>query len=304
MKALIIGYGSIGRRHDEVLSSIELVNCIDLVTKQNIVGKKCFKKLVEVADIESYDYFVIASETSKHYEQLAYLEEHVSNRLILCEKPLFHQQFECDFNKNHIFLGYVMRYHPIIQRLKNIFQKNKNLPIFANIYCGQYLPSWRPNQDYRQSYSAKKSLGGGVLKDLSHEIDYAQFLFGDITNLTIQKRKVSDLEIDTDDCSSILACSSQGTEMVIVLDYLSRIPMRQLIIHSNKASYVADLVNFELQVKTHNQPLERICFEKLDRNELYRQMHLDLLTGTQASSCTLLEGLSSNEVVSCDEYNQ
>ena len=82
MKALIIGFGSIGRRHFEVLSKIKQIKFISIVSKQKNLKNKTYRLLEEVDNIKKYDYFVIASETNKHYEQLKYLENNVKNKLI------------------------------------------------------------------------------------------------------------------------------------------------------------------------------------------------------------------------------
>ena len=65
----------------------------------------------------------------------------------------------------------------------------------VNIFCGSYLPNWRSNIDYRKSASAKKHLGGGVLLDLSHELDYVQWLFGKIVIEHCKSKKLSNLNI-------------------------------------------------------------------------------------------------------------
>ena len=85
MKVLIIGYGSIGKRHYEVLSSFKEIESIDLVTKQDIENIVCYRHLGSVTNISQYNYFIIASETNKHFEQLSYLENTVVNKLIFCE---------------------------------------------------------------------------------------------------------------------------------------------------------------------------------------------------------------------------
>ena len=70
---------------------------------------------------------------------------------------------------------------------------------FAEIEVGQYLPAWSPLSDYRESYSARKERGGGAASDLSHEIDYMRYLFGDPVSWKIMKSKVSDLDINCED---------------------------------------------------------------------------------------------------------
>lgn len=101
MKVLIIGYGSIGKRHYEVLSKFSQIKLINLITKQEI---KVFKFL---EDINTYDYFVIASETNKHFEQLKFLEENVKNKLIFCEKPLFESKKDLEIKYFQDFILYL-----------------------------------------------------------------------------------------------------------------------------------------------------------------------------------------------------
>ena len=134
MKVLIIGYGSIGKRHYEVLSKFSQIKLINLITKQEIDNIKVFKFLEDVDDINTYDYFVIASETNKHFEQLKFLEENVKNKFIFCEKPLFESKKDLEIKNNKVFLGYVLRFHPLLEKLKE-FVKNENI-ILVNAKSG------------------------------------------------------------------------------------------------------------------------------------------------------------------------
>ncbi len=275
MKALIIGYGSIGRRHDEVISSLGKFSYIDLVTKQDIVGRVCFKSINEVLNINSYDYFVIASETIKHYEQLCYLEEVVTKKLILCEKPLFSICSPLEVKNNSVYVGYTLRFHPLLIRLREMITDEQI--IYVNVKCGQYLPHWRPNTDYRKCYSAKKSLGGGVLLDLSHEIDYIYWLLGKITvDFSIQT-KISDLEIDSDDLTFFCGKSKDGAFFNVSLDYLSKVPYRFISLHTNEKSYEVDLVGNSITIAGKDGVLSKTAYSDCYRNYIYEQMHRSIL---------------------------
>ena len=96
-----------------------------------------------------------------------------------------------------------MRFNPLIQFIKN---KIKNKKIWSiNIFCGSYLPNWRKNRDYRFTSSARKRLGGGVILDLSHELDYIQWIFGEISKIEYVKVKIiSNLKITSDDYVNII----------------------------------------------------------------------------------------------------
>lgn len=130
-----------------------------IVTSQTLNDFTTFKTLESVPDIEMYDYFVIASETYKHKDQLLFLEKAVKGKTILCEKPLLDHYQEISMENNHVYIGYVLRFHPIFASIRNLL--NEETPISVSIKTGSYLPSWRPQRDYRTLYSASKEQGGG-----------------------------------------------------------------------------------------------------------------------------------------------
>ena len=123
--------------------------------------------------------------------------------------------------RNRVFVAYNFRFHPVLNYLRKELKDQQ--VISTNIYCGQYLPGWRPNTDYRKCYSSSKKEGGGVLRDLSHEIDYAIWLFGEYEKLTAIGGKYSSLEIDSEDCISILLKMEKCNIVNITLNYLDKI---------------------------------------------------------------------------------
>lgn len=295
MRALIIGFGSIGKRHYEVLSQISQVQSIDLVTKQKIKDKKCYKTLEEVANISKYDYFIIASETNKHFEQLKYLENNVKDKLIFCEKPLFQSKQNLEIKNNKVFVGYVLRFYPLLEKLIE-FIKNEQI-IYANAKCGQYLPSWRPNTDYKKCYSAKKEEGGGVLLDLSHEIDYVQWLCGSIDCLNSIQTKVSDLEINSDDLTMLIGKTNRNIMVNISIDYVSKITHRKLLVETFEHTYDLDFISNKLIKRNKNGLEETYSFSNLERNYMFEKMHLDILQ-EQNNICTFKEGLEIMDTIS------
>jgi predicted dehydrogenase len=295
LKVLLIGFGSIGKRHFEVLSKLSKIKSIDLVTKQNIKNEKCYKTLEEVLNISTYDYFVIASETNKHFSQLEYLENSVKNKLIFCEKPLFKSKKELIIKNNKVFIGYVLRFHPLFEKLK-VFLKQEQI-ILANVKCGQYLPSWRPNTDYKNCYSAKKEEGGGVLLDLSHEIDYVQWICGSIQKLNSIQTKISDLEINSDDLTMLIGKTNKNTMINISIDYISKITHRKLLVETLENTYELDFILNKL-IKKNKLGLEEVySFSNLERNYLFEKMHLDIFE-EQKNICTFKEALSVMETIS------
>lgn len=275
MKSLIIGYGSIGRRHYDVLSSLRMFDEIHVVTKSSPDGITVFHSLEEVPSIDAYDYYVIASETYKHLEQLKYLDSRVKGRTIFCEKPLFMTYEDYKPENNNVIAGYVLRFHPLIGYIRELIKGRKVLDV--NVYCGSYLPEWRQS-DYRQSYSAKKQDGGGALLDISHEIDYSAHLFGKLTELKSIQTKVSGLEIDSDDTVHIIGRTENGTVMSLSMNYTSRIPVRKMIIICEDMTLCADMLECSYDVRYGDGETETYKLKKTDRNGMFVAMHTAALT--------------------------
>lgn len=289
MKALIISMGSIGTRHAEVLTSMGIE--VSAITSQNIRSLECFNDLKSV-NLDKFDYFIIASPTHLHYEHLSYIDTNVSSKIILCEKPLF-DKFR-DFNPNNkIFIGYNLRFHPLILELKNMLNPSDILTIEAR--CGQYLPSWRQRK-YTSSYSAKKELGGGVLLDLSHEIDYISFLSDSSLELIKScQAKVSNLNITSDDICMILAKCNK-TLINISLNYLSKTPYRQILIETNNNTYHLDLITNTLKIVDQDGKITQIQNSNLQRNDTFKAMHIDALN-MQNHICTFAQAMDTMRLI-------
>jgi len=284
---LIIGFGSIGHRHYQVLKKIKTIVSITVISKRKHKGIKVISELSDISDWNTYDYFIIASETYKHKEQLDYLCSKVSRKNILVEKPLFDHDCKVDLNDNNVFVGYNLRFHPVILAIKNTLKTNKVLSVQIN--CGQYLPSWRPSQDYSKSYSASRTKGGGVLRDLSHELDYLFWLFGSLQDCYYINSKISDLKINSDDVFTAIGVTEEKVLVNISIDYLSKSPIRKIIVHAQDFSLYADLIKNKLKKYDKNGKLTRFNIDPVERDMTYRNMHEEILEG-RSKTCTYEEG--------------
>ena len=294
MHVLIIGFGSIGKRHFSILGAMGGVEEVHLVTKQNIAGEVCFHSLQDVHVLDDYDYFIIANETVHHYEQLKLLCSKVTQKKILVEKPLYDKLYKnISLNKNTVVTAYNLRFHPVLQRLKEML-KNQEV-YYANVFCGQYLPTWRPQQDYRESYSADLTKGGGVLRDLSHELDYSSWLFGGFDKFQYLSVKRSDLEIKSDDIFTAVGVTKKNTIVNVTLDYISKHPIRRLIIHTQNLTIEADMIKGLIVASDKTGLLTQEVFDSEDRNFTYTKMHEAVLNAEANSLCSFEEGL---EIVS------
>ena len=295
MKILLIGYGSIGKRHEEVLDTFHNVNSIHIVTKQILVNKTTFLSMEDVLDLNCYDYYIIANETNKHYDYLKFLDAKLKDKKIFCEKPLFDRYQDLILSNNQVFIGYVLRFHPLLIKLKYLL--SKEIVISLNIKCGQYLPTWRPLIDYKNSYSAKKNQGGGVLLDLSHEIDYMQWLCGTVDELKSYQVKISDLEINSDDFTTFIGKTINGIMINVSIDYISKITHRVIIIESLEHSYKLDFIDNSLIQIDKNGINTIFKVNGLERNDMFKWMHNSILADKQ-HNCTFNEAKDVMKTIS------
>ena len=210
MKILFIGYGSIAIKHKISLEKkFKKVNFYALRHKidyKNIDGVNSILK--ENLLNEKFNAIIISSPSVFHCDQIFELIN--LNTPILVEKPLCVNRTQWNklyklSRKKHpiIYVACNMRFNPMITYLKKYLEVNKSRIYEVSAYAGSYLPEWRPNLDYRKSYSSIKKLGGGVEFDLVHETDMLYFLFGEPISSKIEKRKISNLNIDSNDWALI-----------------------------------------------------------------------------------------------------
>ena len=287
MKVLVIGYGSIGARHARVLASMDNIREVVVLSSQPNLPYPTIVGLDEILSLDP-DYIVIASVTSKHYEQLVFIEKNCRNKIILVEKPLFAQEEKLEIINNTVFVGYTLRFNPTIQFIKEQCSGKKLWSI--NAFCGSYLPEWRPGRDYRSTSSASKEKGGGVLLDLSHELDYIQWITGGIQLNHVVSRKISDLEIDTDDQLLLTATAEGYTYIQLSLNYFSRKPIRQLFIDGEGISIVADLINKKVFIDKNSEK-NKLSWPDSGKESILEVEHEAVLSNDKKYLCTFKEAI-------------
>jgi predicted dehydrogenase len=253
-----------------------------------------YRKLEEAIDNERPDYIIVANSTSDHKETLESLIELGFSGLVLVEKPLFESQYDLSGNRfKQLFVGYNLRFHPMITRLNDFVVNNNILSVQA--YAGQYLPQWRPDRDYSICYSSSKKAGGGVIRDLSHELDYLNWLFGGWKRIVAQVGRFSQLKIDSDDLACLVLEMGKCSIVNVQLNYLDRICQREIIINSDQHTVRADLVQGLLN-------MDGLIEEyKVDRDFTYRAMHLAIMTGDYKNLCTYEQGIEVLKMITASE---
>ncbi|HEE9566635.1 TPA: L-glutamine-D-fructose-6-phosphate isomerase subunit [Campylobacter coli] len=298
MKVLIIGFGSIGKKHFLALKNLNHeVSLLSLSAKKEEFKNTPIYRSLKECDLNEFDLFIIANITTEHFNTLKTLDDLVKDKTILVEKPLFEKVQNFTSSKNHIYVAYLLRFHPVIVALKRLLKGEKIY--FASLICNSYLPHWRA-LDYRQNYSAKKELGGGVLLDLSHEIDLAFFLFGNLELIYSQNAKISELDITSDDFAFLVLKNSQKAKIHIELDYFSKFNKREIIIHTLEKSFKADLINNKIEIYHKNQSQKILNFEN-DTIKTLQNLHHAVFEKDK-ELCDLKQALKVLEI--CDEVRK
>ncbi len=287
MIVLVVGYGSIGKKHCKILNQIKKIKKIFVLTKQKIPNYlyRC-NNLSSIKKINP-DYIIISSQTKKHYENLRYLNNILSNKIILVEKPLFEKYHKFKKLKNKVFVGYNLRFHPVIDKIKKIIKNKKIYSI--NSFCLSNLKKWRKGRVYSQSSSAKKSEGGGVILDLSHEFDFISWIFGKMNLIKSINKKLSNLKINTEDYLSLISNTEKKIFIQINLNYYSLLNVRKIYIDGKDFSIFGDLNNNILHYKT-NQKNKKFSFKKFKIINTYKIMHNKILNKSFEDICSFNDG--------------
>jgi predicted dehydrogenase len=290
--ALVCGFGSIGQRHVRLLREMGL--SVFVFSRRPLSGEQNFLDLKTALKEVRPDYVVIANETSEHYPTLKVVLDFGVPQ-ILVEKPLFTvSEILPKAPESQVCVAYNLRFHPLIQKLYSEIEDQTVLSV--QIYVGQYLPDWRPQQDYRNSYSVSKAQGGGVLRDLSHELDYINLLFGPWKALTAVGEHFSTLAGDSDDVFCLLLKMERCPAVSLQMNYLDRLGRREIIINTEEHSYNLDLVKKEYQ--KDQEPSNSVIVE---RDETYRLQHSEMLKNQGKLCSSFSEGLEVLSMIDAAE---
>lgn len=271
-----VGLGSIAKRHVknvcDYISSCGNTYTIDLY-RSNLdrpIAEE-IQPLVAASYLYSgevqkdYDMVFITNPTSLHLEAAVKFQPHT--KALFIEKPVF-DGFDVEdaiikiLDEIPSYVACPLHYNPVLQYVKQNIDLTKVISVRA--MSSSYLPDWRPGQDYRQTYSAHKDLGGGVDIDLIHEWDYLTWIFGMPTVCQAVVGKYSALEIDSNDTALYVAKNDQMT-FELHLDYFGRKTQRTLDIFTQEDTIQCDLIagtiTYLKDGKTINVNAERNAFQ-------------------------------------------
>lgn len=277
---LVVGYGSIGKRHIENLIKLNFKNIFIFRhnSSQNVVvSKKELKVFNDWEQLNAINIYasIICTPTAFHINHLKKLLE--LNSHILVEKPLSNSKKNINILKDLIIkkkkfvqVAYMLRFHPIILLIKEIIDKRKYGELISfNTKWGEYLPDWHPWEDYKDSYASKKELGGGVSLTLSHDIDLIIWLVNsDIKKTKHFKSYNSKMKINVESGSDIIYEFKNGVIGHSHLDYYSKYHDRYYEFIFDDATLRFNYYESEL-ITYFNKKKKVFKLDKFERNDLF-----------------------------------
>lgn len=250
LKILFCGLGSIGTRHLKNLRAVLAQRGIDfsvdavrssLREMSDETAPLIRKSYLLHGDIpDDYDIAFVTNPTSLHFDTVSSLSKKAKNMFI--EKPVFASvpQGPLPQSGGVRYVACPLRHTPLARELGRIAE-NKRISAVRAI-CSSYLPEWRKGVDYRENYSAKKELGGGVRLDLIHEWDYLTHIFGMPDEVRSFSGHVSPLEITSEDVALYIARYPDKL-LSLHIDYVGRKSRREVELLCDDDVIVGDFVN-------------------------------------------------------------
>lgn len=266
MKILIVGLGSIGKKH--IAAIVKVCPGAEIYALRSNHQSLAFDNVKNIYSLNEInfklDFILISNITVLH--EITIIEMCKFKCPLFIEKPVLHnldnyEKVALELKKNHIdtYVACNLRFHPSLKFIKQYLKDINEQINEVNIYCGSYLPDWRPGEDFRKNYSSNMALGGGVHLDLIHELDYCTWIFGFPLYSKSVKSSSSSLKISSFDYSHFTFFYSNFI-VNITLNYFRRDSKREIEIITNNQTIIVDLI-------------ENVIIDKVSRKTLFNQKH-------------------------------
>lgn len=309
---LIIGLGSIGKRHLRNLSALG-VEDITVVSEEIFLQEgeelPAFKTAPNLSKAleRNYTAAIIASPTSFHLEGA--LQAAMAGCHLFIEKPISHSMDGIrtlaqvvNQRKLIVQVGFQFRFHPALQQIQKwLMDETIGKVISAHAHWGEYLPGWHPWEDYRKGYSARENLGGGVVLTLCHPFDYMRWLFGDVSYVYSVSSHFSDLELDTEDTAISTLKFSSGLVGTVYLDYVEQPPRHDLTIigQKGKITWYNETSSATLFAAENSEPEIFVPSNGFTRNTMFIDQlahFISCIENNEQPTCSLEDGVRALEI--------
>lgn len=305
MKFLIAGLGSIGRRHFRNLLALGESDILLYRTQRSSLPDDELTGFPVETDLQAAlahhpQAVIISNPTALHLETAIPAAE--AGCSILLEKPVSHtlqglERLELALQRGggKMLVGFQFRFHPTLRKAAELIRAGSlGRPLSVHAHWGEYLPDWHPWEDFRQGYSARTDLGGGVVLTLSHPLDYLRFLIGEIGAVWAFTSSQG-FGLPVEDTAEIGLRFSSGAIGSLHLDYNQRPPAHYLEVTGTQGSLRWDnsdgsLEVYDVEKKTREKFMPPAGFER-NRMFMDEMSHfLSVLRGESESLCTWQDG--------------
>lgn len=305
----VVGLGSIAERHRQNIKALWPNSNIFAISSSGRAAQapiaNCDNFAANIADVpvNTMDMAIIASPAPFHVAHaMTFLRAGVPT---LIEKPLCTnleeastlEQYAKD-NNSRVAVGYCLRFLPSAGLMKQLIENSKVgqvLNVFIEV--GQYLPDWRPNKHYKDSVSARAELGGGALLELSHEFDYCQWLFGELSLKYASLRSSTQLELEVEDIVDVVATLTSGALVNLHLDFLQQKAHRHCRVVGSEGTLNWDLIKNEVTFCNNVGCTTLYSKPQWDKNLMYTAMLEQFFGATttleKSPVCSLAEAVNT-----------
>lgn len=298
----VVGLGNITKRHRRNLKTLFPEKKIVGVSASNRAKNEADNDIDEFLSLEGLiklrpDFVMVASPATMHKEHaLPILNSGIP---VIIEKPLAADSISAEKissaaqkSGTPAAVAYCLRFSQSAQFVKE-FLASQDLGEIYNVIVevGQYLPQWRPSIDYRDSVSAKKELGGGVLLELSHELDYLQWLLGDLECQSAISRKTKELELDVEEIVDAVLTTKKGAICYLHLDFIQKSPRRYCSVIGQNGRLDWDLISERVVLHDAKGSRELFKVRDNDPNSKYLLMlkNFEALVEGKTHNCVSIE---------------
>lgn len=310
LTGLLVGFGSIGRRH---ITNLHALGVRDWAVVHTGAGTlpfdppcpvRTYPDLAQALDAEEPDFAVVANPTALHLPTAVACVERGCH--LLLEKPVSHTLDGLDGlsalvrqRGRRVLVGFQFRFHPALQRIEGLLRAGElGHPLHARVVWGEYLPDWHPWEDWRLGYAARADLGGGVHHTICHPFDYLRMLFADPVEVRGVLSPSHPLGLDVPESADVLLRFASDVEASVHLDYWTRPRVHRVEIVATEGSLCWDYIGGSFQVwdrggkAWHAETLPGVDA----RNDLFLALSrhfLEIVTGQADPVCSLDDGVQA-----------
>lgn len=297
MKFLMIGLGSIGQRHLRNIKRLygdsaqiiayrvrglqrtfsDTMQIRENVSLEEEFGITSYASLEE-ALLQKPDVAFITNPTNMHIECAIacakagchlFLEKPISDS----DKGLYELSSIVTQKGIKVFVGYQNRLHPGIAQLKQLLEQEALGEILnVRAVVGERLTTMHTYEDYKETYMARKDMGGGVVTNqMVHEMDYLYYLFGAAKDVYAVGGTLGNLGIDVEDNCEAVFTLQKGTRsfpISVHADFYQSPPERYVQVVGTKGKARVDIIANEIEW-TIGDETSRISYDNFQRNDMF-----------------------------------